>query len=127
MRASRPEGFGFFTLCALACAYFMAVLLAGNGLHHDYLLLQRLAVGITGALALVAAEAIWFERRWAFRASLALGAMFLPMEFLVAGDLTIGFGLSIPALLLIVSALLTVRRGIAARHASRTPIRTPRP
>ena len=114
MRAPRPEGFGFFALCALACACFMAVLLSRGTLHQHYLPLQRLAVGATGALALVAAEAIWCVRRWAFPASAALAAMFMVMLFLVLGDLTAGFIVSIPSLLLIASGLVTVRKGIAA-------------
>jgi hypothetical protein len=82
MRSARPVGFGFLALCALACACVMAAALAAPGVPP----VARFALGATGALALVTAEALAFARPWAFSGSIAFAGTFIAMLFVVTLD-----------------------------------------
>jgi len=83
MRPPRPAGFGFLTVCALACAVLMAAALDLD----DGSPMVRFAVGATGALALVVAEALACVRPWAFGASIAFAGTFIAMLVVVLRDL----------------------------------------
>lgn len=80
MHPARPAGFVFLAVCSLACAVVMAFVLGlGGGTPPIHF-----AMGATGALALVVAEALAFVRPWAFGASIAFGGTFIAMLVVVA-------------------------------------------
>jgi hypothetical protein len=107
----RPAGFGFLTFCALLCAVAMATALTAPGIAPP----GRFALGATGALALVTAEALAFVRPWAFGASLAFAGSFMAMILVVLGTVEVGFtALMTPAGLFILIALSIVRNGLGA-------------
>jgi hypothetical protein len=105
----RPAGFGFLTFCALLCALVMAAALTVPDIAPP----GRFALGATGALALVTAEALAFVRPWAFGASLAFAGSFMAMIFVVLGTFEVDFiALMAPAGLFILVALSIVRNGL---------------
>src|SRR5687768_9691973 len=85
MRPPRPAGFTFLTVCAVLCACATAWALATAG-DEQRLLASRFALGATGALALVTAEALVFVRPWAFGASLAFAGSFVALIFVTVRD-----------------------------------------
>ena len=125
MPVKRPAGFGFLTFCCVACAILMATLLGGDILPAYMLLPARMAIGATGALALVTAEALWRVRPWAFSASLAFAGTFEVMLFVVTGTLLGGLAMAGVAALFIVVALSIVHNGLFPTpmrvHAPRSP------
>ena len=121
--STRPSGFGFLAFCSVTCAVVMALLLGGSDLPSDVLFPARMAVGATGALALVTAEALWRVRPWAFSASLAFAGTFVVMLFVVSGSLAGGFVASSVAALFIAVALSIVYTGL---FPNRTSVRVPR-
>ena len=109
MRSARPPGFVFLTVCALACAVMMAAVLDLDGKPPAV----RFAVGATGALALVVAEALACVRPWAFGASVAFAGTFIAMLITVSiPDTGAVVGLVSVAMLFIVVALSIVHHGM---------------
>jgi len=127
MQTNRPAGFLFLAWCALACACAMAVALGVSDVPAP----ARFAVGATGALALVTAEALAFVRPWAFGASLAFAGSFIAMTFVAVHDVDMSLTISAPALLPILIALSIVYNGLVsisgATHAARTRVPRPNP
>ena len=121
MRPKRPTGFGFLAVCSLLCAGAMGSLLAMIPDDVPHLLAARFALGATGALALVTAEALWRVRPWAFGASLAFGGVFVVMPVAVTGMWEAIVVSALPALF-ILAALSIVHRGLFPHP----PIRVPR-
>ena len=119
-RSMRPACFGFLAFCSVACAILMAKLLGDNQLPAYRLFPARMAVGATGALALVTAEALWRVRPWAFSASLAFAGTFVVTLFVLTGTLLSGLLASLVALLFIAIALSIVYNGL---FPARTPVR----
>lgn len=107
MHPSRPAGFVFLAVCALASACVMA---AALGLGHGPPPV-RFALGATGALALVVAEALAFVRPWAFGASLAFAGTFIAMLLVVSGDMTVFIILGSLSAFFILLALSIVYNG----------------
>jgi hypothetical protein len=120
MRPPRPTGFTFLTACALLCACAMAWALALVGDGEGVSLPLRLALGTTGALALVTSEALAFVRPWAYRASVAFALSFIAMILVMGGG--IEFTLVMAAILLmpILIALSIVWNGLQP-----TPVAAP--
>jgi hypothetical protein len=109
MNRVRPDGFLFLATCALGCACVMAgVLGLGNGGPP----LVRFAVGTTGALALVTAEALACVRPWAFGASLAFGGMFIALLGVWVSYTERVAVLAVVAGLFVLIALVMVYRGM---------------
>jgi|SRR5215218_834352 len=129
MQPPRPAGFVFLTGCALVCACVMAAALALSGTETGAPLAARFALGATGALALVTAEALAFVRPWAFGASLAFAGSFIAMTFVSVHDLDVSLATSAPALLPILVALSIVYNGLdsVSRMAHGPRTRVPRP
>jgi hypothetical protein len=101
----------FLAACALLCALALAILLATG----DDLPPVRFALGATGALALVTAEALAFVRRWAFGASLAFAGSFVATIFVATHDVVVAVVGTCPTVLPILVALSVVHNGLAAR------------
>jgi hypothetical protein len=108
--SSRPAGFVFLAVCALLCALALAILLATG----DELPRVRFALGATGALALVTAEALAYVRPWAFGASLAFAGSFVALVFVATHDFVVGVVGTCPTILPILVALSVVHNGLAA-------------
>lgn len=124
MRAPRPPDFGFLAGGSLVFALLMAGLLA-DAVPTDELLSSRMFAGVAGALALLTAEALWFVRPWAFRASLAFAGMLVVFVFALVGSSRDGLGLAAFALMFIGVSLRAVHRGLRAGPTIRIP--APRP
>lgn len=124
MHPHRPAGFGFLAICCFAFALLMAAFLADTARIGD-LVVDRMIAGVTGALGLLTAEALWFVRRWAFRASLAFAGMFVVILFAMLDVSLAGIALMAGMLLVVAIALRAVHHGL---HAAPTiPIPAPRP
>jgi hypothetical protein len=108
MRPPRPAGFGFLGFCALLCALAMAAALTIAGVAPP----ARFALGATGALALVTAEALAFTRPWAFGASLAFAGSFVAMVFVAVHDVAVAMAIAATALLPILVALSIIHNGV---------------
>ena len=127
MAHQRPAGFGFLAVCCFAFAVLMAVFLADDA-HVGELLVDRVIVGVAGALALLAGEALWFVRKWAYRASLAFAGMLVLILFLVMDPSLAGLVMAAVSLLYIGFALRAVHRGTRpGPTAGRIRVPAPRP
>jgi hypothetical protein len=109
--SGRPAGFVFLAACALLCALALAIMLATGDDPPPV----RFALGATGALALVTAEALVFVRPWGFGASLAFAGSFVATLFVATHDLVVGVVGTCPTILPILVALSVVHNGLAAR------------
>lgn len=110
-----PVGFRVLAVCAGVYGVSAAAVMLGAGNATG-----RGGPGLLAAVALVAAEALWSGRPWAFRASVALAAGFY-LSVLLAST-AIGFG---PAVFIIVMtaafigpALAYVGSRMARLHAA---------
>jgi hypothetical protein len=83
---SPPGGFFALGACALTFGAVLAMILANGMLSSPGELPARAAVAVTGVLAFVAAEALFFTRPWAYRASAALAASYGAMMLIVAAE-----------------------------------------
>ncbi|MFL5381614.1 MAG: hypothetical protein ACJ8GN_03745 [Longimicrobiaceae bacterium] len=111
MNRARPDGFGFLAMCALACACVMAGSLGlGSGGPPPV----RFAVGATGALALVTAEALAYVRPWAFGASLAFAGTFFALLGVMVPYIEAIAVLAVMAGIFILIALVIVFRGMCS-------------
>ena len=124
MHHTRPAGFGFLAVCAFGFALLMAAFLA-NTAHVGDLLVDRMIVGVTGALGLLTAEALWFVRGWAFRASLAFAGMFVVILFAMMDSSLAGLVMVGGSLLCLALALRVVYLGLRAGPTIHIP--APRP
>lgn len=120
MRLHRPAGFGFLAICCFAFALLMAAFLADTARIGD-LVVDRMIAGVTGALGLLAAEALWFVRRWAFRASLAFAGMFVVILFAMLDTSLAGIAVLAGMLLATAIALKVVYQGLHAAPTIRIP------
>ena len=120
MHPDRPAGFGFLAICCFAFALLMAAFLADTARIGD-LVVDRMIAGVTGALGLLTAEALWFVRRWAFRASLAFAGMFGVILFAVMGSSLAGLALVACLVIVIAIALRVVHNGLHAAPTIRIP------
>lgn len=123
MPHDRPAGFGFLAICCFAFALLMAAFLAHTARIGD-LIVDRMIAGVTGALGalgLLAAEALWFVRRWAFRASLAFAGMFVVIIFAMLDTSLAGIAVLAGMLLATAIALKVVYQGLHAALTIRTP------
>ena len=120
--SKRPAGFGFLTVCSLLCAGVMAWMLGVFPDDIPLVVASRFAVGVTGALAMVTAEALWRVRPWAFSASVAFAGSFVLMPIVVTKAWE-AVAFSGVAGLFIVVALGIVHRGL---FPNPTLVRVPR-
>lgn len=129
MRPKRPDDFGFLAGFTFLFALLMAGLLAATE-PSDTRFVDRTVEGLAGALGLLTAEALWFVRKWAYRATQAfVGMLVLIVLAVFANDP------SLPALAFVAFALLcagmalrAVHRGLHPRRASsRIPLPARRP
>ena len=121
---TRPASFGFLAVCCFVFAMLMAAFLADDA-HVGELLVDRVIVGVSGALGLLTAEALWFVRRWAFRASLAFAGMLAVILFAMMDSSLAGLALVAGSLLCLAIALRVVYHGLHAGPTIRIPV--PRP
>lgn len=120
MRPPRPVGFGFLTVCALLSAGGCGIALASST-GEPVFLPGRMAVAMTGALALVTAEALAFVRPWAFSASVAFAGTFIVMPLVAVWDeIDVGITMSSGVALFALVALSIVHNGLDS-------VSTPRP
>lgn len=124
MHPDRPAGFGFLAVCCFAFALLMAAFLADDA-HVGDLLVDRMIVGVTGALGLLTAEALWFVRRWAFRASLAFAGVFVVILFALMDSSPAGLVMMAASLLCLGLALRVVYQGLRAGPTIRIPVSRP--
>ena len=126
MSARPPEG---LRLLGLAAAIFACLMVLGVVIPK-WTVMGGVA-GMMGVLALVAAEALWNGRPWAFRASVALAVGFyiaLVVVLTIVPHAAVGagvaMGLSIGGL---IPALLYIRRQVAslAQTSGQTRIAVP--
>jgi hypothetical protein len=85
----RPFGFVILAICALGFGAVMLALLAEEPLDGE--LVARALVAATGAISFVAAEALWFGRAWALRASVALALTWAALLVRLAVDRNVGW------------------------------------
>jgi len=100
----------FLAACALVCALVLAVMLAASDDRPPV----RFALGATGALGLVTAEALALVRPWAFGASLAFAGSFVATLFVGTHDVVVAVVGTCLTLLPIVVALSIVHNGLDA-------------
>jgi hypothetical protein len=120
MRLHRPAGFGFLAICCFAFALLMAAFLADTARIGD-LVVDRMIAGVTGALGLLAAEALWFVRRWAFRASLAFAGMFVMILLAMMHSSLAELAMVACLMVVIAIALKVVYQGLHAPSTIRIP------
>ena len=125
----RPRGFRFLAVCA-----------AGYGVIAGWVALTSPDVmprgeqGLVAALGMVAAEALWNGRPWAFRANAALAAAFylsflresIPIGLVGVFELIVVAGIFIGPMLFYVHSRTARLRAFAAPRRP-VPIAVPRP
>jgi hypothetical protein len=120
-----PEGLRLLGICAALFACVMLYLASGHANVGG-------VAGLLGTLALVAAEALWNGRSWAYRASTLLATLYFVV--IIIGPILLPnappIGLIVPVLSAgaIIPALRYIRRQVSllTPASSRTPVAVPR-
>jgi hypothetical protein len=124
MQPSRPAAFGILAVCSFLCACVVSAVLVGGGGDVDPGMGGRFGLGVTGALALVTAESLWFVRPWAFGTSLAFAGSFVATLFVLADSIDVFLVMAAVVALPILVALIFVHNGLDPARTV-TPVRSP--
>ncbi|HEX6750975.1 MAG TPA: hypothetical protein VF092_27045 [Longimicrobium sp.] len=115
----RRTGFRLLAACAAVIGAALA-----HELYHGEELVARVFLAISAALALVAADALWRDRPWAYRATVALAWTLAgvpiaagTLGFSLAGMRSVGLvAIGVGSTYILAPAVRYVRRRTLVRH-----------